>query len=347
MRALVVEGEGGLDQLRVRDDLPAPPPPGPGEVRLRMLAAALNHLDLFVAQGTLKGLTFTWPHIVGTDGCGVVESTGADVVHVRPGDRVLVNPSLWCGTCWACQRGEESLCERFGVIGEHRAGLAAELVTLPAVNVAPVPEGMPVPQAAALALATTTAWHMMVARAAVRREEAVLVWGVGGGVAQAAVQIGALLGARVIATSSDRSKLALALDLGAAHVVHHGEQDVVAEARRLTEGRGVDVVVDSVGEATWPRSLRALRRGGRLVTCGATTGPDVALDIRKLFWHQWSLLGSTMGSRRDFGEVVRQAGLGHLWPVVDRVVPLAEGPAAFRRMAAGEQAGKLVIEVTS
>jgi NADPH:quinone reductase-like Zn-dependent oxidoreductase len=259
---------------------------------------------------------------------------------------VLINPGLSCGHCQACQEGEESLCSNFAILGEHLPGTAAELVVVPAANLGRVPEGMSWSEAAGFTLATLTAWRMLTGRARLQAGETVLIWGIGGGVSLAALQIAVLLGARAIVTSGSDAKLAAAVRLGAAVAVNHGSADVVAEVRKETGGRGADVVVDSVGEATWPNSLRALRRGGRLVVCGATTGPMVSFDLRRLFWHQWSILGSTMGNRREFGEIVRLAHDGKLWPVVDGVVPLAAGAKAYERMQRGEHMGKLVIEVS-
>jgi NADPH:quinone reductase-like Zn-dependent oxidoreductase len=209
-----------------------------------------------------------------------------------------------------------------------------------------VPETMPWSQAGAFSLATLTAWRMLVTRAQVRAGETALIWGIGGGVAMAALQITQLLGVRAIVTSGSDAKLEVARRLGAAEAINHAAADVVAEVRRLTGGRGADVVVDSVGEQSWQGSLRALRRGGRLVICGATTGPMVSLDLRRLFWHQWSVLGATLGNRREYGEVVRLAHQGRLWPVVDCVVPLTEWSVAFERLQRGEQIGKLVLEVS-
>ena len=217
----------------------------------------------------------------------------------------------------------------FAILGEHRPGTAAELVVVPAANVAPVPAEMSWPQAAAFSLATLTAWRMLTGRGGLRAGETVLIWGVGGGVGMAALQIAVLLGARAIVTSGSDAKLAFARGLGAGVTLNHGA-DVVVEVRRETGGRGADVVVDSVGEATWQTRLRALRRGGRLVVCGATTGPRSRFDLRRLFWHQWSILGSTMGSRREYAEIVRLAHQGRLWPVVDQVVPLSRGAEALR-----------------
>jgi NADPH:quinone reductase-like Zn-dependent oxidoreductase len=275
----------------------------------------------------------------------VVESVGAEVTTVRPGDRVMLNPGVSCGRCADCREGEESLCANFAILGEHRAGTAAELVVVPEANVAPIPAEMPWPQAAAFSLATLTVWRMLAGRANLCGGETVLVWGVGGGVGMAALQIGVLLGARVIVTSGSEDKLVVARAQGAAVTLNHGSDDVVAAVKRETGGRGADVVVDSVGERTWDQTLRAVRRGGRIVVCGATTGPNAGFDLRRLFWRQWSILGSTMGNRREYAEIVRLAHRGRLWPVVDQVVPLSRGAEAYARMQRGEQTGKLVIEV--
>ena len=343
MRALALGGVGGLEQLAVRE-VEEPAVRSDTDVKVRVQAAALNHLDLFVARGLL-GVEPTFPHVVGSDAAGVVEAVGAAVRAVRPGDRVMINPGISCETCQSCLEGEESLCRSFRLLGEHLPGTMAELVVVPEGNVARVPDAMPMERAAAFSLVTLTAWRMLTTRARLRPGETVLIWGIGGGVAQAALQIAKLLGAYAIVTSGTAHKLDSARALGADAVLDHGRDDVIGEVKRLTGGNGADVVVDSVGERTWPQSLRALRRGGRLVVCGATTGPMVDIDLRRLFWHQWTIMGSTMGSRREYREIVRLAGLGRLWPVVDRVVPLAAAVEAFRRLAAGEQFGKLVIEV--
>lgn len=308
MRAVVLEGVGGLDHLALAE-VPAPEIRAPHDVRVRVRAAALNRLDLFVAGG-LPGVAYSFPHVVGSDGAGIVESVGSGVTAVRPGDRVMINPGLSCGTCEECRRGDESLCPAFQVLGEHRSGTLAEMVVVPESNLAIVPGTMPWPEAAAFSLATLTAWHMLMSRAKVRQGETVLVWGVGGGVALAAVQVAAHAGARIIATSSSDAKLEVARHHGATETVNHAHEDVVARVRALTANRGADIIVDSVGEPTWQRSTRLLRRGGRLVTCGATGGPHVEIDLRRLFWHQWSLLGSTMGSHADYREIVRLAGDG-------------------------------------
>jgi NADPH:quinone reductase-like Zn-dependent oxidoreductase len=343
MKALTLLATGGLQHLRVQE-LPEPAIQSPGEVLLRVKAVALNRLDLFVAEG-LPGINYRFPHVVGSDGAGTVQAVGSAVKHLRPGDRVMINPTLSCGQCPACLEGEDSLCSSIGIMGEHCPGTAAESIVVPAENLALIPEGMPWPQAAAFSLATLTAWRMLTTRARLRAGEMVLIWGIGGGVALAALQIARLLGARTVVTSGEDAKLETARTLGADAVLNHRREDIAAEVRRLTSGSGVDVVVDSVGEQSWQGSLRALKRGGRLVICGATSGPRVSLDLRRLFWHQWSILGSTVGSRREYAEIVRLAGEGKLWPVVDRVVPWDDALTAFERLHRGEQVGKLVIEV--
>jgi NADPH:quinone reductase-like Zn-dependent oxidoreductase len=343
MKALTLLATGGLEHLRVQE-LPKPAIQSPDDVLIRVQAAAINRLDLFVAAG-LPGATLEFPHVVGSDGAGVVEEVGSAAEQVRAGDRVMINPTLSCGQCPACSAGEESLCERLQVLGEHRGGTAAEYTVVPAANLAPIPQGMSWAQAAAFSLATLTAWHMLVARAQVRAGETVMIWGIGGGVALAALQIARLLEARTIVTSGSDAKLDAARSLGADVLLNHRQSDVAVEVRKHTAGRGADVVIDSVGEQSWRSSLKSLRRGGRLVICGATTGPMVSLDLRRLFWHQWSIQGSTLGSRRDYAEIAGHAAQGKLWPVVDRIVPLEEGDAAFERLKRGDQVGKLVIEV--
>jgi NADPH:quinone reductase-like Zn-dependent oxidoreductase len=343
MKALTLAATGGIGQLKVQE-LPEPAIQSPNDVLIRVQAAALNRLDLWVAEG-LPGTNLTFPHIVGSDGAGVVEKVGPGVQRVGTGDRVMINPALSCGQCSACLKGEDSLCASLRVVGEHRPGTVAEYIVVPEQNLAAVPPSMPWPQAAAFSLATLTAWRMLVSRARLRPEETVLIWGIGGGVALAALQIVKLLGARAIVTSGSDEKLDAARALGADVVLNHRKTDIRTAVRQHTGGNGADVVVDSVGEQSWEGSLRALRRGGRLVICGATTGPMVSIDLRRLFWHQWSILGSTLGTRQEYAEIVRHAAEGRLWPVIDRVVPLDEALDAFERLQDGAQAGKLVIEV--
>lgn len=345
MKALALTSLGSLDNLKVQD-VPAPALKAPDEVLVRIRAVGLNHLDLFVIDG-LPGVQYAFPHIMGGDGAGVVEAVGAAVRTVKPGDRVMINPGISCYQCPPCLSGEHSLCETYRLLGEHLPGTAAELVVVPARNLGLVPDTMPWPQAATFSLATLTAWRMLVTRARLRPGEMVLIWGIGGGVSQAALQIAKLSGARVIATSSSDEKLARATELGADFTLNHLTADVPAEVRKLTGRQGVEVVVDNVGEKTWEKSIRCLGRGGRLVTCGGTTGPMVVTDVRKLFWYQYSILGSTMGNHAEYQAIVKLAHQGKLWPIVDRVYPLDQSKDAFACLEAGKQVGKLVIEVSA
>ena len=347
MRACVLTATGGFDKLQVTD-VPDAPPPGPGEVRIALRAAALNHLDLFVAAGLPGGGTDRFPWIVGADGAGTIDAVGPGVTSFHSGDRVMINPGISDYSCEFCQAGEHSLCVNYRLLGEHLPGTLAQLVTVPVHNVARVPNlspGLTWGEAAAFSLVTLTAWRMVVTRGRLRAGETVLVWGVGGGVSLTALRIAKLFGARVIVTSSDDAKLAAAKQLGADVMLNHQTQKVAQEVRALTNKRGVDIVIENVGAATWDDSLRCLRRGGRLVTCGATSGPNVSLDLRRLFWHHWSILGSTMGNAAEYAEVVKRLGQGELRPVVDRVFPLARAREAYERLQKGEQLGKVVVEI--
>jgi NADPH:quinone reductase-like Zn-dependent oxidoreductase len=260
-------------------------------------------------------------------------------------DRVVINPGISDRSCEYCLAGEHPLCVKFAVLGEHLPGTIAEHVVVPGANVRAIPSSISDEQAAAFTLATLTAWRMVHTRARVTPEDTVLIWGIGGGVAQAALQVCKQIGATVWVTSSDESKLERARALGADHVVNHRTAEVGKVIRQQTAKRGVTVVIDNVGEATWTQSLIALGRGGRLVTCGGTSGPMVTTDVRRLFWNQWSIMGSTMGNEAEFDAVVAELAAGRLRPLVDAVFPLEDGRAAFERMAAGAQFGKIVVTV--
>jgi NADPH:quinone reductase-like Zn-dependent oxidoreductase len=345
VRALTISSHGGLDRLEVRDDVPEPVVRQSGDVRVRIRAAALNHLDLFVVEG-LPGVTITPPWPLGADACGVIDAVGAGVTDVKVGDYVVINGGISDRTCEYCREGEHPLCVRFGILGEHHPGTMAELVVVPATNVRVIPSTIPVAEAAAFTLATLTAWRMMVTRAKVQPGEDVLIWGIGGGVALAALQICAQIGARVWVVSSSDEKLRRARELGATETINRTSTDVARFVRERTNKRGMDVVVDSVGTATWKQSLFALGRRGRIVTCGGTSGPLLETDVRRLFWNQWSILGSTMGNDAEFDAIVDQLRQGRLLPVVDSVFPLENGPAAFHRLASGEQFGKVVVSIS-
>lgn len=336
MRALTISAHGGMDRLEYRTDIPVPEP-GPGQLRVRILAAALNHLDLF-AMGGLPGISITPPWIIGADAVGVIDGTD---------DLVILNPGISDGTCEYCRHGEQSLCVNFRILGEHIPGTLAEYVVVPERNVARIPRDTPIPEAAAFTLATLTAWRMVVTRANVRPDDEVLIQGIGGGVALAALQIAKHIGARVWVTSSSDDKLRRARELGADETLNYRNVDVAREIRARTGKRGVNVVIDSVGEATWPASLGALGKLGRLVTCGATSGPMVVTDARRLFWNQWSIMGSTMGNDAEFEAIAAELGRGNLMPPIDSIFDLENGRAALERLQSGDQFGKVVVRVTA
>jgi NADPH:quinone reductase-like Zn-dependent oxidoreductase len=344
VRALTVSAHGGVEQLQIVSDLPLPSLGAPSDVRVRIHAVALNHLDLFVLRG-LPGMTLPSRWIVCADGGGTVQEVGGDVRDFAPGDRVMINPGISDRSCDFCRAGEQSLCVHFRLLGEHLPGTAAEYVVVPAANLRRVPANVSWETAAAFTLATLTAQRMIVTRARVQPGETVLIWGIGGGVAIAALQIAKRAGARVWAISSSDAKLARARELGADETFNHRTTDIVGAIRERTGKRGVNVVIDDVGEATWERSLRVLGRGGRLVTCGATSGPLVQTDVRKLFWHQWTIMGSTMGNDRELDAIVEALGDGALAPPIDAVFPLERAREAYERLATAEQFGKIVLKL--
>jgi len=343
VRALTISEHGGTDKLEFRTDI-AIPEPSAGEVRVRLHAAALNHLDVFTLAG-LPGINIMPPWVMGADGAGVIDKVGTGVTSISVGDRVVINPGISDRTCEFCTRGEQSMCVKFRLLGEHLPGTFADYVSLPHQNVRRIPDAVPFDTAAAYLLATLTAWRMLVTRARVKAGEDVLIWGIGGGVAQAAMRVALTRGARVWVTSGSDAKLEKARELGAHETINHRTASVGKEIRARTGKRGVDVVVDSVGESTWNESLVALGRGGRLVTCGGTSGPMVQTDIRRLFWNQWTIMGSTMGNDSEFDTVVSELAAGRLAPVIDSVFDLAQGRQAFERMANAEQFGKIVLRI--
>jgi NADPH:quinone reductase-like Zn-dependent oxidoreductase len=344
MRALTFAAHGGPDELLVRDDVPVPTLDAPDAVRVRMAAAALNRLDLWVLAG-IPGSKVMPGMPLGSDGAGVVESVGEAVRSVKPGDRVMLNPGVVDRQCRCeyCRDGDQPLCLTYGILGEHRAGTLAEYVVVPEANVRTIPDDIPFEMAAAFPLATLTAWRMLVTRARVRPGDQVLIWGIGGGVALAALQIVKHIGATAWVTSGSAAKLERAQALGADHLLDHRESDLGKRIRALTGKRGVDVVIDSVGEATWPQSLIALGKRGRLVTCGGTSGPFVQVDVRRMFWNQWTLMGSTMGNDAEFDAITALFRHGALQPPVDSVWSLEDGRAAYARLESGQQFGKVVV----
>lgn len=338
MKAIRFHAHGAADVLRLED---APDPElSPGEVLVRVRACALNHLDIWNRRGVAR---ITLPHILGADVAGEVASSSDKELQI--GRRVMLQPGLSCGRCAMCLEGRDNECPHYDVLGSQSDGGYAELVKVPAQNIIPLPDAIGFVEAAAFPLTFVTAWHMLVTRAKVRPGEDVLVLGAGSGVGQAAIQIAWLHGARVFATAGSDEKLARARELGAFDVINHHTQDLPAEIRRLTTTRGVDVVIEHVGTATWDRSLKCLSRGGRLVTCGATTGYDATVDLRFLFARQYSLMGSYMGTKAELLRAAQFFFAGQLRPIVDRTFPLADAAAAHRHLEEGKQFGKVVLEV--
>ncbi len=342
MKALAFSEFGAPDTLRLQD---VPDPViGAEEVLVRVRACALNHLDIFVREG-IPALKTPLPFWTGCDIAGDVAEVGAAVKTVKVGDRVAVNPNLTCGRCEFCMQGEDSLCLQYGILGEHLPGGLAELVKVRGDNVLPLPSHVSYEDAASFILTNMTAWRMVVTQGQVRAGQDVLILGVGGGVSSTAVQIAKLCGARVIVTSSSDAKLDRARQLGADLGINYTKDDWTKVVRERTGRRGVDVVIENVGAQTWKQSLRSLVKGGRLITCGATTGPIGETDIRIVFWNQIHIIGSTMANRKEFHDVMRLFFDGRLRAIVDEVVPLKEGAAAQQRLAEGRQFGKIVLTV--
>jgi NADPH:quinone reductase-like Zn-dependent oxidoreductase len=342
VKAIVFENHGGPDVLRYVD---APDPViNANEVLVRVKACALNHLDLWVRRG-LPGVAIPLPHIPGSDIAGEVAEIGANVTTVRPGQKVVLAPGVTCGKCPACISGHDNRCRSFTNLGYMIDGGCAEFVKVPEVNCLPYPENLSWEEAASIPLVFQTAWHMLLVRAELQPGEDVLVLGAGSGVGTAAIQIAKFFGAKVIATAGTPEKLAKATELGADYVVNHKTQKIREEVRRITNKRGVDVVFEHVGAATWEDSLASLAYAGRLVTCGATTGYDAKLDLRILFAKQLSLIGSYMGTKSDLHSVMRLVAAGRFRPIVDRVFPLKEAATAHEYLESGAQFGKVVLAI--
>jgi NADPH:quinone reductase-like Zn-dependent oxidoreductase len=342
MKAILFHKHGGPEVLQYTE---APEPvPGPRDVLVRVRACALNRLDLWVRQG-LPGVPIPLPHIPGSDVAGEIAKVGRDVTRIKPGEKVVLAPGVSCGRCVACLSGRDNLCREFTNLGYMIDGGCAEYVRCPEVNCMPYPQNLSFEHAAAVPLVFQTAWHMLVGRARLQPGEDVLVLGAGSGVGSAAIQIAKFLGARVIATAGSDEKLAKARELGADETINHRTQKIRDEVRRFTGKRGVDIVFEHVGTATWDESLASLAAGGRLVTCGATTGYDAKLDLRFLFSRQLSLLGSYMGEKGELYTLLKLVAAGRLKPVVDRTFPLSACAEAHAYLEAGKQFGKVVLSV--
>jgi len=344
MKAALFRRHGGPEVMEVAEV--SAPTAGPGEALVAVRAAALNHIDLWLRRG-LPALKVALPHVSGGDACGIVAALGPGARGIKEGDRVVVNPGISCGRCERCLSGEDNLCPEYHMIGEKGWGAEAELLAVPAANVVAAPSGPSDEALAALPIAYLTAWQMLVDRARVRPGELVLVMGAGAGVGVASIQIAKLFGARVIAAASTADKVARARALGADEGIDYGGADLGEELKRMVGRRGVDVVIDHAGGAAFPQVLRACARGARIVTCGATAGFEVTIDLRYVFWRQIAILGSTLAPKGRLHRIVELVGRGLLQPVVDRVLPLEQIVEAHRALEARAVFGKVVLRVSA
>lgn len=338
MKAIRIHQFGGPEVLKY-EDVPDPQQ-RKDQVLVRVKACSLNHLDLWVRKG-LPGVKL--PHILGSDVAGEVVETGEYVTDWKSGQRVVIAPIHFCGRCVKCLAGQQNQCREFTVLGNAVDGGNCELIAVPAMNIIPIPDSLDFNNAASVPLVFVTAWHMLVGLAAVRPGQTVLVLGGSSGVGIAAIQIAKLFHCRVIATAGSEAKLEKAHGLGADHGINHYQQKISEEVRKITNKEGVDIVVEHVGAATWDESLRSLKTGGTLVTCGATTGPDVKVDLRHIFARQLKLLGSYMGTMQELNEVLGHVFAGRLKPVLDRVFPLTEIGAAHEYLEKSQMFGKVVV----
>ncbi|NML18000.1 zinc-binding dehydrogenase [Azohydromonas sp. G-1-1-14] len=342
MRAAYLTGHGGNEVVCVG---PRPRPVrAPGEVLVRMRAATLNRVDLYMRDSG-AGITHRLPQIMGIDGAGTVEEADADEPLLQVGQRVLLHPGISCGRCEFCARGEGVLCGTVSYLGEHRDGTLAQYVSLPARNVFPMPEGFSFEEAAALGVNHLTAWRMLFSKARLQPWETVLIFGIGGGVSLAALQLAKWAGAHAIVTSRDDAKLERALAMGADQAINGAREDVAKAVLKLTGGRGVDVVIENVGAAVWGSAMRAVVRGGRIVTCGATSGDQPPADLRRIFIRQLNILGSTLGDLHEMNALLRACAGGAIRPVIDSSWTLDELPAALDRLEAGAQFGKVAVRL--
>jgi len=343
MKAAVITENGELDKVSVAD-VPRTTP-GPGEVLVQVRSAALNHLDIWVRNGR-PGVTLSMPHILGSDAAGIVAEVGADVQGISVGAEVIINPGLGCGKCECCRRGEQSECLIFGIVGMSRQGTFAEFVTVPATNVYLKPKHLDFNEAAALPLAYVTAWRMLMTRAVVKFGNTVLIHGIGGGVALAALQLAKMANAEVIVTSSSDEKLKKAQQFGADHIINYKTGNVKDSVMGITAGRGVDIVFETVGSATWQVDFAVVRKGGKIVICGVTGGPKAETNLQALYWNQLNIMGSTMGSDEDFRGMLAAVAAAKLKPVIDSVFPLAKAKEAMAKIEAGQQFGKIVLNIS-
>lgn len=341
MKAVGISEHGGPEVLKTLE-LPEPSPK-PGEVVVEIKAVALNHLDLWIRKG-LPHLKHAYPHILGSDICGVIKELGDGVTDLRVGEKGLIHPTLSCGYCERCSLGQDYLCPKFAIFGEHIGGGYAQSIAVPRRNILPYPENLSFAEAACVPLVFLTAWEMLVTKAKIRPGMLVLIHGAASGVGSAGIQIAKLFGCEVITTAGTEAKLEKASQLGADHLINYKKENFLEAVTQIAGKQKVDVVFEHIGKALWQDSLRCLRWGGTLVTCGATTGYQAETDLRQIFFRQIQVLGSTMGSRGTQFEILRHIAAGKLKPVLDRVLPLSEAAEAHRLLENSEQFGKIVLE---
>jgi NADPH:quinone reductase-like Zn-dependent oxidoreductase len=343
LKAVRIHEHGGVEKLRY-EEAPEPTLAGPNDAIVKLKAASLNHIDIWIRRG-LTVIEIALPHILGGDGAGVIAEVGDRVRNIKTGDAVCLYPPSGCGRCEFCITDREYMCVHLRVLGERENGTYAEYARVPARNCFPIPPDLSFEQAAAFPLVYITVWRMLVTNAQLKPGEHVLILGIGGGVATAALQLAAHIGTHIIVTSSSDEKLEKAKALGAEHGINYKSADFAREVRRLTGKRGVDVVVDCVGGESWIKSLASLAKGGRLVTCGATAGANPPTDIQRIFWNNLKIFGSTLGDRAEFQEVLNFMAASRTKPVIDQVFPLRDAAAAQIRLEAGKQFGKILLRM--
>ncbi|RMF97118.1 MAG: alcohol dehydrogenase [Candidatus Schekmanbacteria bacterium] len=342
MKAVFIKKHGGPEVIHY-GDLPKPEIEE-NDVLINIKYAALNHLDIWVRMG-IPGIKVKFPHILGSDGAGIVEECGNKTTSFKKGDKVLIDPGISCGICTMCRKGEHSQCKTFHLVGEHIDGTYAEFVKVPEENVHPIPDGLTMIEAAAFPLTFLTAWRMLISKAKIKAGETFLIIGIGGGVATACLQLAASMKLKTIVTSSDDNKIKKAREIGAFEGINYKKEDVYKKVKAITGGEGVDIVFDSVGAETWETSLKCLKRGGRLITCGATSGGIAQTDIQRVFWNQISIFGSTMGSRGEMNELLNFMKVAGTRPVIDECFPLKDYKKAQKYMESKKQFGKILIEI--
>ncbi|MFX1337200.1 MAG: zinc-binding dehydrogenase [Promethearchaeota archaeon] len=345
MKAAFINEHGGLEKIQIGEV--EVPEVGPNDVLIETKFGALNHLDLFVIRG-MPGLTLSMPHVIGADGSGIIKEVGSEVSTVSKGDNITLNPGLSCGKCKMCLSGQQVLCKQFSILGEANWGTFARYIKIPEVNVLKIPKDYPFDKAAAAPLTFLTAWRMLTTQAKIKHDEFVFIHGAGGGVSSAAIQIAKYFGAKVIATTSSPEKIEKAKDLGADHVINYKETKDYTKYvfTELTDRQGIDIVIDNVGQATFQTSIQLLRPGGRLITCGVTSGPFTKINVTNIFWKHLEIKGSTMANQGDFREVMELVLKGRLNPIIDKVYPLEKVREAEQYLSEGNQFGKVLIDIS-